>query len=208
MRIEVKDYIEREILPCYESFDKAHGISHVMQVIEQSLALAPYYDVDREMVYTIAAYHDTGLCQGRERHHIVSGEILVKDKQLQEFFTAEQIQIMREAVEDHRASSDHEPRSIYGRIVAEADRCISPQTIIRRTIQYGLTHYAELSREGHFARCVAHLNEKYGRQGYLKLWIPESNNAKELERLRTIIENATLLRQIFEQIFDQESGSE
>ncbi len=45
---------------------------------------------------------------------------------------------MREAVEDHRASTDHEPRSLYGKIVAEADRIIDPDTTLRRTVQYGL----------------------------------------------------------------------
>ena len=37
------------------------------------------------------------------------------------------------AAKDHRASSDHEPRDIYGKIVAEADRQIVPETVIRRT---------------------------------------------------------------------------
>ena len=41
-------------------------------------------------------------------------------------------------VEDHRASTDHEPRSIYGKIVAEADRIIDPDITLRRTVQYGL----------------------------------------------------------------------
>ena len=205
MRKELQNYIESKIMPCYASFDKAHGISHVTQVIEQSLALAKHYDVDEDMVYTIAAYHDTGLCQGRERHHIVSGEILMADRYLQSLFTQEQIDVMRQAVEDHRASSDHAPRTIYGRIVAEADRCIEAHTIIRRTVQYSLSHYPTLDREGHFVRCADHLEEKYGRNGYLKLWIPESDNAARLEELRQIAENSTLLRQIFDQIFDEET---
>lgn len=205
MRKELQNYIESKIMPCYASFDKAHGISHVTQVIEQSLALAKHYNVDEDMVYTIAAYHDTGLCCGRERHHIVSGEILMADRYLQSIFTQEQIDVMRQAVEDHRASSDHAPRTIYGRIVAEADRCIEAHTIIRRTVQYSLSHYPTLDREGHFVRCADHLEEKYGRNGYLKLWIPESDNAARLEELRQIAENSTLLRQIFDQIFDEET---
>ena len=67
MNSELLDYIEREIVPRYEHFDKAHGTSHVRQVMEQSMTLAEHYDVDKAMVYTIAAYHDTGLCEGRER---------------------------------------------------------------------------------------------------------------------------------------------
>lgn len=32
------------------------------------------------MVYVIAAYHDLGLCEGCEFHHIVSGRILFADE--------------------------------------------------------------------------------------------------------------------------------
>ena len=108
---------------------------------------------------------------------------------------------MAEAVEDHRASSDHAPRSLYGRIVAEADRFIDPDTIIRRTVQYGLEHYPELDKEGHFQRTVQHLHEKYGRNGYLHLWFENSPNAGRLEKLRQMMEDEALLRQKFEEWF-------
>ena len=200
----LKGYIEQEILPLYFSFDKAHNIDHAQQVIEQSLELAKHYDVDIDMVYTIAAYHDTGLCEGREFHHIASGRILATDSFLREFFSSEQIETMREAVEDHRASSKSAPRTIYGRIVAEADRCIDPMTVIRRTVQFSLKHYPELTIEGHFKRCHDHLIEKYGRDGYLKLWIPQSNNAQRLAELQTIADDIPTLRAIFETIYAEE----
>lgn len=175
-------YIEAEIIPRYEHFDRAHGTDHVRTVIAQSLALAARYDVDTDMVYTVAAYHDTGLANGRERHHIDAGRILAEDAELRRRFTEEQIGIMREAVEDHRASSDHPPRTIYGRIVAEADRVIDPATIVRRTVQYGLANYPALDREGHYARCLAHLQKKYAEGGYLRLWIAESDNSRAARR--------------------------
>ena len=180
-------YVEAEIIPRYEHFDRAHGTDHVRTVIAQSLALAAHYDVDTDMVYAIAAYHDTGLVNGRERHHIDAGRILTEDTEMRRRFTEEQLGVMREAVEDHRASSDHAPRTIYGRIVAEADRVIDPATIIRRTVQYGLANYPALDREGHYARCLDHLQKKYAEGGYLRLWIAESDNARRLEELRAII---------------------
>ena len=125
-------YIETEIIPRYEQFDKAHNLSHVQAVIEESLALAKLYpEADERLAYTIAAYHDTGLCRDRATHHLVSGEIIAEDANLLQWFGKEEIEIMREAVEDHRASTDHEPRSIYGKIVAEADRIIDPDTTLR-----------------------------------------------------------------------------
>ena len=201
-------YIEAEIIPRYEHFDRAHGTDHVRTVIAQSLALAAHYDVDINMVYAIAAYHDTGLAYGRERHHIDAGRILAEDAEVRRRFTGEQIEVMREAVEDHRASSDHAPRTVYGRIVAEADRVIDPATIIRRTVQYGLANYPALDREGHYARCLDHLQKKYAEGGYLRLWIAESDNALRLEGLRTIIRDPQQLRRLFDETFDAETAAE
>ena len=200
MNPELQQYIEQEIIPRYDHFDKAHQRDHVNMVIQQSLDIASRLDVDEDMVYAIAAYHDTGLCEGREHHHEVSARIIKADRQLRQWFTEEQIQTMADAAEDHRASAKQAPRTIYGRIVAEADRFIDPLTIIERTIQDGLDHYPELSPEGQYERMVAHLKEKYGRNGYLKLWFPDSPNAARLEQLRVIIDDEQHLRRLFEEL--------
>ena len=203
IRQEIIDYVEGEIIPRYDGFDAAHRRDHVLTVIEQSIAIAKHYDVDTELVYTIAAYHDTGLCRGREHHHTESRNIVLSDTTLRRWFSEEQIATMADAVEDHRASLGREPRTIYGRIVAEADRVIEPRTIIRRTIQFTLTNYPELGREQGYERMVEHLNEKYNYGGYLRLWIAESENAKRLEELRQIIAQPELLRQLYDEIYDE-----
>ena len=197
----MKKEIETHILPRYEAFDDAHKRDHVETVIRNSLKLAQHYDVDINKVYAIAAYHDLGLCEGRERHHIVSGEILMSDSNLRKWFSDSELHLMAEAIEDHRASSGNAPRSIYGKIVAEADRDIEPLKIIQRTIQYGLSHYPELDKEGHWQRTLEHLHEKYAEGGYLKLWLPESDNATKLAELRRIIADEKELRKHFEHFF-------
>lgn len=201
---EIERYIEEQIIPRYTAFDRAHSIDHVRTVIDESLALAEHYDVDRRIVYVTAAYHDLGLCEGRERHHIVSGEIVRADQQLRNWFSGDEIELIACAVEDHRASSDHEPRSIYGRIVAEADRVIDPEITLRRTVQYGLANYPQLDTEGQYARFCAHLQEKYAEGGYLRLWIPESKNGVRLAELRQLIKNSKLLRHTFERLLADE----
>lgn len=200
------DYIEAEILPRYDAFDKAHNRKHAITVLVKSLRLAQHYDVSPAMVYTIAAFHDTGLVEGREHHHTASARIIREDKRLKELFTAEEIEIMADAVEDHRASSSKPPRTIYGKIVAEADRIIDSTTIMTRTIQYGLSHYPELSEEGHIERAVAHIKEKYGEGGYLRLWIPESDNAARLQDFRALIDNETELREHLQSIYNKEKS--
>lgn len=205
IRQDLRAYIEREILPRYDSFDAAHRRDHAEMVIRQSLELAEQTGADTEMAYVIAAYHDTGLCEGRERHHLVSGSIIRADRNLLQWFSPEQIETMACAAEDHRASTDHAPRTLYGRIVAEADRFIDPETIIRRTVQFGMEHYPDLDKEGHYERMLQHLHEKYGRNGYLKLWFADSPNAKRLELLRQKIDDEPQLRTIFEQFWQNET---
>ena len=201
---EIQEYIEQEILPRYTDFDRAHSIDHARTVIAESLALAAHYEIDQRMLYVAAAYHDLGLCEGREFHHIASGNIIRADERLRQWFSEEQIEIIACAAEDHRASSKHEPRSIYGRIVAEADRVIDPEVTLRRTVQYGLNNYPQLDNEGQFARFCAHLQEKYAEGGYLRLWIPESKNSKRLAELRRIISNPKQLKEIFDRLLAEE----
>lgn len=195
--MQLEEYLNSEILPRYDDFDAAHRRDHALRVIEQGLYLAQFYDVDRAMVLTACACHDIGLSEGREYHHLASGR-MIRELPLSRWFTREQVETIAQAAEDHRASSKNEPRSIYGRIVAEADRQIEPETVVRRTIQYGLDHYPELSKEGHWQRMLEHLHEKYAEGGYLKLWIPESPNAYKITELRELIKDEAALRRIFE----------
>jgi uncharacterized protein len=212
MKEQLVEYIESEIIPRYVGFDEAHRVDHARTVIEESLKLAKIAGqagndereaINIDMVYAIAAYHDTGLCEGREKHHLVSGRIIREDGTLRRWFTEDQIETMAQAAEDHRASSDHEPRSIYGRIVAEADRIIDGETIVRRTIQFGLSHYPELDRQQHWERMCAHLKEKYDYGGYLKLWVPESSNAARLEEFRQNLRRPGWLQNLFDQYFPE-----
>lgn len=198
---ELNAYIEHEILPRYDHFDAAHKRDHALLVIEQSMELSKKLGVNEAMCYAIAAYHDTGLAEGREMHHISSGRIIREDKELRKWFNEEEIETMAQAAEDHRASSKTPPRSIYGRIVAEADRFIDPHKIIERTIQFGLNHYPTLDKEEHWQRTLDHLKEKYGEGGYLKLWFEDSPNTARLEALRKIIKDEARLREIFEELF-------
>lgn len=188
----LEKYLLEEIVPRYSGFDLAHREDHAMTVISQAMLLldrmpSDGIPVDRDMLMAAAACHDLGLVNGRDNHHLDSGKIIREDKRLKEWFDTEQIETIAQAAEDHRASGKSAPRSIYGMLVAEADRVIDGETIIRRTIQFGQKHYPELDRNGHIERAVAHLREKYGRGGYLKLWIPWSDNAARLAELQDII---------------------
>ena len=197
------NYIYNDITSRYADFDPAHREDHVLTVISQAMELLdrmPQWlndhpeaadewniPVDRNILLAAAACHDLGLVNGRENHHLDSGKIIRADQRLRNWFDEDQIEIIAQAAEDHRASGKSAPRSIYGMLVAEADRVIDGETIIRRTVQFGMKHYPDLDKAGHIERAVAHLREKYGRGGYLKLWIPWSDNAARLSALQDII---------------------
>lgn len=201
MNLEIMEFVEKNILPRYNEFGASHGIRHAQSVIKQSLELARRIGADEDMAYVVAAYHDLGMSGPRAIHHITSGKILIADARLKKWFTPEQLRIMKEAVEDHRASSSHSPRSIYGKIVAEADRELEPETVFTRTIQYGLEHYPDMNAEEHWTRFQTHMKEKYSENGYIHLWIPNSQNEQRLRELRATIANENELRKVFDTLF-------
>ena len=219
MAQEIDKYIYEVIVPQYAEFDQAHREDHALTVIKQAMLLLDRMEewissntqtdsqwlvpIDRNLLKMAAACHDLGLVNGRDRHHLDSGEIIRNDAILRQWFSEDEIEIIAQAAEDHRASGTSEPRSIYGKIVAEADRVIDQDTIIRRTIQFGHKHYPDLNPEEHIARAVSHLKEKYGRGGYLKLWIPWSDNAARLNALQDLIANDEALLEAVRRAYKQ-----
>ena len=198
--LDIMQFVETQILPRYTAFGESHGLRHVNRVIKNALKLAHITGADIDMVYVIAAYHDLGMSGPRAIHHITGGKILMADNRLKRWFSKEQIAIMKEAVEDHRASSSRQPRSIYGKIVAEADRDIEAHEIFRRTILYAKENNPNVDKEQLWELFANHMDEKYSVHGYIKLWIPNSPNERELKLLRETIEDKAQLRQEFENI--------
>ena len=203
LNIDIVEHVEKVIIPQYDTFDRAHNRSHVESVIAESMRLAQHYDVDYNIVYIVAAYHDLGLVKGRETHHSESARIVREDPILRRWFSHDEIETIAEAVEDHRASNTWDPRSIYGRIVAEADRQIIPAEILRRAVEYGIDHHPEMKKSEQWERMKSHMKEKYAEGGYMKLYLPESENAKQLNDLRAIIADEQKLRKAFEEIYHQ-----
>lgn len=198
--LDIMQFVETQILPRYTAFGESHGLRHVNRVIKNALKLSHITGADIDMVYVIAAYHDLGMSGPRAIHHITGGKILMADNRLKRWFSKKQIAIMKEAVEDHRASSSRQPRSIYGKIVAEADRDIEAHEIFRRAILYAKENNPNVDKEQLWELFAHHMDEKYSVHGYIKLWIPNSPNERELKLLRETIEDKAQLRQEFENI--------
>ena len=182
---ELRRYVEEAVLPQYGQSDPAHGLGHIRTVLANSRELLEGLEADPRLVYVVAAYHDLGAARfGREDHEKTSARLLREDPALGRWFTPEERETMAQAVEDHRASGGREPRSIYGKIVSEADRDIDPERIVQRVMAYGGFRYPQLGEEGQVQRAVEHIREKYGEGGYLELWLHSPRNQAGLDTLR------------------------
>ena len=160
------EYIETEILPQYNNIG-GHTDKHIRQVIERSLNFfkqAPELNID--MVYIIAAYHDLGRLIDNETHNLESAKLLRKDIFIKEHFTDEEINIMAEAVEDHRASLGREPRSIYGKLISSADRNTSLEETLSRSFDYTSHINPDMTEDEIIETARKHLRKKYSPDGY------------------------------------------
>lgn len=192
----LKTYIQICVMPQYNYLDAGHRQDHIVDVINNSLDIVDELnlEVNRDMVYTIAAYHDVGLQFGRKDHHITSAKMLREDITINEIFTAAEVEIMAQAIEDHRASSNHVPRSIYGMIVSEADRNIDLKTVIKRTLAYGLNTYPTYTIDEQVNEAYRHIKAKYGEGGYMKLHMNTKRNVEALQKLRYFINDESTMK--------------
>ena len=188
---KLKKYIEDKVFPEYDKNESGHGINHIKKVIERSFELVKENDLDvnLDMVYVIAAYHDIGHHIDSKTHEIISADMMSKDEKLKEFFNEEELKIIKEAIEDHRASAKDDPRSIYGRIVSSADRNNKVEDCLRRTYTYGKKLNPEATDEELFQRAYDVLQNKFGEDGYAKYYFKDSNYEKFLKEIRDLLKD-------------------
>ena len=168
--LNLQNYIKCNIFPKYDKY-YSHGMIHINSVIYNMLLLADYYNLDKNMAYVIASYHDIGLKVNRENHEYESGKILSNDNELKKYFNNENIQLMKEAVEDHRGSKKERPRNFYGECVSDSDRDFDVRILAKRQIATSIKNYPDLySFDEHFNRCYAYICKRINSSGVFNLW--------------------------------------
>ena len=172
MNSKLKDYIEIKILPEYSKNDTGHGIEHIQYVINRCFKFAEQFDnIDLDMLYTIAAFHDIGHHIDKKNHELLSAKIFYDNDNMKQFFTEEQRKTIKQGIEDHRASSDNIPRSDYGKIISSADRSTDVNGFLKRTHSYTLKHNPDATIEEMLERAYNHTKDKYGKSGYAKSYV-------------------------------------
>ncbi len=186
---ELKRYVEQNIFPQYILNDKGHQIKHIKYVINRCSKLSKNMDVDNNMLYVIAAYHDIGHHVDYKNHEKVSAQIMYNDTNLKKFFSDKNLIIMKEAIEDHRASLDREPRSIYGKLLSSADRNIDVDDSLKRIYLYSITHFDNLNDDETIEECYKHTLKKFGNDGYANFFLEDMEYNNYLKELHNLLNN-------------------
>ena len=193
---KLKEYIENEIFPLYKKNDEGHGIEHIQYVIRRCLEFSKQFqNMNIDMLYTIASFHDLAHHIDKDQHEILSAKIFYENEKMKEFFTEEQRNIMKEAIEDHRASLEYIPRNDYGKILSSADRSTDLDIFIRRTHIYSCKHYSNLSLNEMIDRAYKHMIKKYGPMGYAPTYCKDI----ELENLKKQVQDLVNNKSAFEE---------
>ena len=198
MNEKLVKYIETNILPKYKS-GSGHDLDHIKYVIRRSLEFAKQApEADPNICYTVAAYHDIGRLIDAGLHEKISAAVVRIDPNLKEFFTDEEIETIAEAVEDHRASSKHEPRSVYGRIVSSADRNNSVDETVKRAVECSQGK----DEDERIEEARQHVLEKYGKNGYAlsKMYFEDPEFEKACENIAKIASDFDTFKRKYESL--------
>ena len=184
------NYVENELYPIYETFDRGHDVNHIHAVIERALDIAKTMeDIDINIVYASAALHDIGIKVERKNHAIHSAEFVLTDPKLKKFFTEEEIKLIANAVEDHSTSKGIEPRSIYGKIVCDADKDDDLEISLLRAYEWTKKYMPELTEEECIKNVYNQMVFKFGTEGKVQFWINTPKQRAFLEQMRALSQN-------------------
>ena len=200
---DLKLYIEKNILPQYALNDGGHSAEHIEYVIRRSILFAEQFeDINMNMVYAVASYHDIAHHIDKKNHEKLSADVFYSDGEIKRFFTDGQRLIIKEAIEDHRASLQGEPRSDYGKIISSADRSTDADDFLRRTHAYTLRYFPGCNEAEILDRGYEHTSQKYGKEGYAKHYVRD----EEYERFKAYIDLLISDRDAFDRKYREVNG--
>lgn len=198
---ELQEYLQKKILPEYAKNDSGHSAEHIEYVVRRSLDFARQFEnIDINMVYTVAVYHDAGHHIDKKTHEKLSAQIFFADEEMKRFFTDAERVIIREAIEDHRASLGTEPRSDYGKIISSADRSTDVDDFLRRTHAYTLKYFPESTPTQIVERAYEHTLGKYGKNGYAAHYVTDREYEVFREKINFILRNKDVFEKKYREI--------
>ena len=187
------NYVEDKVLPLYDTNIGGHGRDHILTVIMRSFEIKKEFDLSlkNKLILIIAAYHDIGYKKDPDNHEQVSSEMFLADKEIQKFLEPDEVQIVAEAIVDHRASLEYEARSEYGKLVSSADRETSVENMLKRSFLYQADKHAAENPtiEQVIEYSFKKLTKKFGKDGYAKMYFPDKKYTEYLKKMQELLEN-------------------
>lgn len=187
------NYVEDKVLPLYDTNIGGHGRDHILTVIMRSFEIKKEFDLSlkNKLILIIAAYHDIGYKKDPDNHEQVSSEMFLADKEIQKFLEPDEVQIVAEAIVDHRASLEYEARSEYGKLVSSADRETSVENMLKRSFLYQADKHADENPtiEQVIEYSFKKLTKKFGKDGYAKMYFPDKKYTEYLKEIQELLEN-------------------
>ncbi|MCR5832876.1 MAG: HD domain-containing protein [Candidatus Saccharibacteria bacterium] len=188
---ELKAYVEEHIFPEYAKNDGGHNLAHIKEVIRRSFELNEAFGLQLkpDLIYTIAACHDWGKYEDHEKHHLIAARNFANDDGLKKFFTVEERQIIKEAIEDHRSSKEDEPRSVYGKLVSSADRNSRIDIVFIRSFFVAKERMPDENIEDYLNFTIERLSKRYSEEDSENMFFEDENYRDFLKEMRELLKN-------------------
>lgn len=189
VRQDLKDYITEHIFPEYEKNDGGHNIAHILEVIRRSFALNNTFKLglDDNMIYAIASCHDLGKYEDHSIHHLIAARNFMNDEGMNKFFTLEEKQIIKEAIEDHRSSKEDEPRSVYGKLISSADRNTRIEIVFIRSFFVAHERMPETNIEEYLDYTIKRLSKKYDEENPENMFFEDETYKVFIQDMRDLL---------------------
>ncbi|MDE5889227.1 MAG: HD domain-containing protein [Bacilli bacterium] len=186
---ELIKFMEENIFPIYDTFDKGHNLDHIFAVIERAIKIYNSLnndDLDINIVYAAAALHDIGVQVERKNHALHSSEFVMSCIALREFFSEEEIITIANACEDHSTSKGIEPRSLYGKIVCDADKDNNVEISLLRAYEFTKKYYPDFTEEQCLDNVYDQLYLKFGPEGKVKFYVGAPEQSEFLHTMQSL----------------------
>ena len=185
----LRTYVETNILPQYSKNDRAHGILHIREVIRRSFLLNDIFSLslDPNLIYTIAAYHDLGKHIDSDRHEFISAKLLREDAKVYDYFSPEEVDIIAEAIEDHRSSKSDVPRSTYGKLISSADRNTRVEMVFVRSFFVGKDRQPETTVKDFLDYTFRRLSKRYSEDDPENMFYADDEYRNFLSEIRALL---------------------
>ena len=196
---KLRSYVEENVFPLWDENDKGHGPIHRTEVIRRIFALNETFhlNLNPNMLFAIASYHDVGKYIDHKRHHLIAAEKFMEDEGMRQFFTDDERKVIREAIEDHRSSKEDEPRSVYGKLISSADRNTTIEMVFIRSFFVAKDRMPDMNINEYLDYTIERLRKRYGEENPENMFFEDEVYQVFLKDMRSLLSRADDFKKLY-----------